>query len=124
MASCGWTDVAKDTVPAKVKFAREIEELTSDVIGYGMIFHFMTYSRDEMWIAVFHVLSRPVDCETQVDGVPFEENFGDMKRSMRLIPKQGVDRPRPSQRSNSENHFAIHEGWSGWHRRVCPVFAH
>ena len=31
---------------------------------------------------------------------------------------------RSSQRSNSENHFPIREGWSGWHRRACPVFAH
>ena len=35
----------------------------------------------------------------------------------------GVDRQRPSQRSTSENHLPIREGWSGRDRRACLFFA-
>ena len=41
------TVVAKYTMPARVKLAREIEESTFNVIDYGLVFHPMTPSRDE-----------------------------------------------------------------------------
>ena len=33
---CGWTDVAKNTMPAMAKLAREIEKSTPDVIDYSL----------------------------------------------------------------------------------------
>merc|ERR1712065_30987 len=40
--------VAKDTMSAMVKLAREIEKSASDVVGYGMVSHPMTSSRDKL----------------------------------------------------------------------------
>ena len=84
-------DVANHAVSAMVKLSTEIDESTSDPIDYDMVSHFMTYSRDLSWRAMLYCLSRPADCKTQVDDMPFEEKFDHMKRSMRLTPKQGVD---------------------------------
>ena len=64
-----WTTVAKDTLPAMVKIVWETEELTSDVIGYGMVFHLMTCPRDESWRAMRLSISRQADCRLEVDGV-------------------------------------------------------
>ena len=47
-----------DMTSAMVKLAEEIEELTSDVIGYGMVFHSTTSSRDTVWRAALSFLSR------------------------------------------------------------------
>ena len=58
------TDVAKDTMPEMVKLAREIEGMTSDVIGYGMVSHLMTYSRDELRRAM---LCFPLSAEWLLD---------------------------------------------------------
>ena len=48
------TVVAKDTMSAMVKLAVkiEIEEAASNVIGYGMVSHLLTCSRDEWWRAI------------------------------------------------------------------------
>ena len=43
--------VAKDTMSALVKLARQIDESASDVVGYGMVFHPMTSFRDKLWRA-------------------------------------------------------------------------
>ena len=51
----------------------------------------------------------------------FKEKSGYMKESIGSTPKQCVDRQRPSQRSNSENHLLIHEGWSERQQGVCLV---
>ena len=48
------------------KLAEEIEETSSDVIGYGMVFY--AYA-DMMWRAMLSSLSRPAECGMQVDGV-------------------------------------------------------
>ena len=65
-------------------------------IGDGVVSDPLTYSRDELWRAVLHFLSWPVDCETQVDGVPFEEKVGDVVRSTRLIPQTRCQRTTSS----------------------------
>ena len=46
------TAVAKDMMSAVVKLAREIEELTSDVIEYGMVPHVTAHSHNELWRAI------------------------------------------------------------------------
>jgi hypothetical protein len=82
--------VAKDTMSAMVKLAREIEKSASDVVGYGMVSHPMTSSRDKLWRAMLSFLSRPAECGMPVDSVSFQEKAGYMVRSMRLIPTNKV----------------------------------
>ena len=63
--------VAKDTMSAMVKLAREVEDSSSDVLVYGMVTLPMASSRNQMWRAMlsFLSLSRPTECGMQVDGV-------------------------------------------------------
>ena len=77
--------VVKDTMSAMVKLARQIDESASDVVGYGMVSHPMTSSRDKLLRAMLSFLSRSADCGMLVDGVSFQEKAGYMMRSMRLI---------------------------------------
>ena len=56
--------------------------------------------------------SRPADCTMQVGGVPFEDKVGDIKRSMRLTPKQGVHEQLRADEATHGNHLLIREGWS------------
>ena len=46
------TAVGRDTLSAMVKLAGKIAEAASDVIGYGMVSHLLTCSRDELWRAM------------------------------------------------------------------------
>ena len=73
---------------------------------------------------MLYCLSRPAYCKTQVDDVPFEEKFDHMKRLMRLTHKQGVDGQFRVNEASRGNRLPIREGWSGWHPRACPIFAH
>ena len=71
--------IAKDTVSA------------SDVVGYGVVLHMMTSSRD-MWLRVMlYFFSRPADCGMQVYGMYVQEKADCLMRSMRLTPQQSVD---------------------------------
>merc|ERR1719328_428667 len=72
-----------------VKLAREIESV-SDVVGYGMVSHPMTSSRDQVWRAMLSFLSRPADCGMPVDEVSLQQKNGYMVRSMRMIPTNKV----------------------------------
>ena len=51
------------------KLAEKIEETSSDVIGYGMVFYAVMAYADKMWRAMPSSLSRPAECGMQVDGV-------------------------------------------------------
>merc|ERR1712064_206724 len=77
--------VAKDTMSAMVKLARQIDEAASDVVGYGMVSHPMTSSRDKLWRAMLSFLSRPADCGMPVDEVFIQQKNGYVVRSMRMI---------------------------------------
>ena len=44
--------VVKDTMSAMVELAVKFEESSSDVIGYGMVSHAMTISRENVWRAM------------------------------------------------------------------------
>ena len=116
--------VSKDTMSAVVKLAMEIDEWASNVVGYGMVSHTMTSSRDKLWRAMLSFLSRPADCGMPVDGVSFEEKAGYMVRSMRSIPTNTVDIQHSSERSSTGNYFPIREGWSRRHRGACLGVAH
>jgi len=78
-------DVAQKTMSRMVKLAREIEESASDVVGYGMVSHPMTSSRDKLWRAMLSFLSRPADCGMPVDEVSIQQKNGYVVRSMRMI---------------------------------------
>ena len=82
--------VAKVTMSAVVKLAREIDESALDVFDFGMVSHPMTLSRGKLWRAMLSFLSRSADCGMPVDGVSFQEKTGHMVRSMRLIPTNKV----------------------------------
>ena len=114
--------VAKDTMSAMVKLAREIDEWASNVVGYGMASHPMTSSRDKLWRAMLSFLSRPAGCGMPVDGVSFQEKAGYMVRSLRLIPTNTVDRQHSSERSSTGNYFPIREGGAeGTEERVLAL---
>jgi hypothetical protein len=78
-------DVAQNTMSKMAKLAREIDESASDVVGYGMVSHTMTSSRDRVWRAMLSFLPRPADCGMPVDEVTLQHKKGYMVRSMRLI---------------------------------------
>ena len=63
---CGWYLQCKRSSPrtmsAMVTLSKEIEESSSDIIGYGKVSHPMTSSRDEVWRAVLSFVSRPAEC--------------------------------------------------------------
>ena len=97
----------KDTVSAMVKLATEIEESTSGVIDYGMVSHFMPRPHDKLWRAMRLSFLGQLIARCKLMTHVFEEKVGNMKRSVRVTPKQGADRQRPRQRSSSENHLLI-----------------
>ena len=106
MTSCAWeisaeTTVAKDMMSAMVKLTEEIEKSTSDVIDYGMVSHFMTRPMTSCGEPCVFPLLGQLIAGCKLLTFAFEEKADYMMRSMRLTPNKGVDRQRPSQRSNS-----------------------
>ena len=112
--------VAKDTMSAMVKLAREIEESASDVVGYGMVSHPMTSSRDKLWRAMLSFLSRPAECGMPVDSVSFQEKAGYM-----VIPtnKVSTDNVRVNEAAQ-EIIFRSVKGGGRRHRGACLGVAH
>ena len=53
------------------KLAEEIEETSSDVIGYGMVSYAVMAYADKMWRAMLSSLSRPLVTTDSADHTPF-----------------------------------------------------
>ena len=102
-SACYVTVVSWLTYPSVyiIKIAKDTVSV-SDVVGYGVVFHPITSSRDLWWKAMLTFFSRPTNCSMQVDGVSAQEKADCMMRSMRLLPTDKVsNRQRSSQRANS-----------------------
>merc|ERR1712065_37752 len=115
--------VAKDTMSAMVKLARQIDESASDVVGYGMVSHPMTSSRDKLGRAMLSFLSRPAECGMPVDSVSFQEKPGYMVRSMRLIPtnKVSTDNIRVNEAAQEIIFRSVKGGAEGTEERVLSL---
>ena len=109
---------AKYTMPAMVKLAKEIVAAPSDVIGYSMVFHPMTSSRDILWRESFSFLSWSADHGMQVVNVSCREKAGYMMRTVHLLPtnKVTIDNGRGNAAAQ-EFILPIREGWSKRHRK-------
>merc|ERR1712012_1109683 len=115
--------VAKDTMSRMVKLAREIDESASDVVGYGMVSHPMTCSRDQVWRAMLSCLSRPADSGMPVDEVSLEQKNGYMVRSMRMIAtnKFSTDNIRINEAAQEIIYRSVERGVESTDERVLSL---
>ena len=91
------------------------EESTSGVTDHRRI-HATSVERN----APISSLGKPIARSKSMTRA-FKERAGYRREVDELDPEQCVERQRPSQRKNSENHLLIHEGWSERHQGVCLV---
>jgi len=70
--------------------ARDLESKRHDIVGYGMVSHPYTCSREKLWKAMLAVLRDPPRYGIKVDQFRIQEQVGFLKRAYRIISQNRV----------------------------------
>merc|ERR1712007_390414 len=82
--------VATDVFTKLTNIARELESKTHDIVGYGMVSHPYTCSREKLWKAMLAVLRDPPRYGIKVDQFRIQDQPGFLKRAYRIISQNRV----------------------------------
>jgi len=82
--------VATDVFTKLTSIAREFEEKQHGIVGYGMVSHPYTCTREKLWKAMAAVLRNPSRFGIKVDQVVCQDQAGFLKRSYRIISQNRV----------------------------------
>merc|ERR1712007_256807 len=77
--------VATDVFTKLTSIAREFEEKQHGIVGYGMVSHPYTCTREKLWKAMAAVLRNPSRFGIKVDQCMVQDQPGFLKRSYRII---------------------------------------
>merc|ERR1712007_315493 len=77
--------VATDVFTKLTDIAREFEANQHGIVGYGMVSHAYTCSKEKLWEAMSAVLRDPSRFGIKVDQVMCQDQQGFLKRSYRII---------------------------------------
>jgi len=77
--------VATDVFTKLYEIAKELESKTHDIVGYGMVSHLYTCTKEQLWKAMAAVLRDPKRFGIKVDQVMVQDQPGFLKRSYRII---------------------------------------
>jgi hypothetical protein len=78
-------NVATDVFSKLTNIAKELESKTHDIVGYGMVSHPYTCTKEKLWKAMAAVLRDPKRFGIKVDQVMVQDQPGFLKRSYRII---------------------------------------
>jgi len=82
--------VARQLFTNITKIAQEIESKQHDIVGYGMVSHPYTCTREKLWKAMNAVLRDPCRFGIKVDQVMVQDQAGFLKRYYRIISQNRV----------------------------------
>jgi len=82
--------LAKNVFTKLTEIAEELEAKQHAIVGYGMVSHPYTCTRDKLWKAMSAVLREPSRFGIKVDQVMCQDQAGFLKRSFRIISQNRV----------------------------------